>query len=172
VTATSGTLTSFTGSGITWTATLNIADTDPKGAQTFGVTSVVNLANSTFTSPTITAGQNYTVGGFTTRNVTIGALEQVVDLGVVIEDPTKVVVEYAGTADPFTYRGTDLSQFQKGWSLVDGSALVYTVGAEPFQNYSNFVFSGSPSNWFLLTDADFAGANTTGTLQITIGETA
>jgi len=171
VTATSGVLSSFTGSGTTWTATLTVNDAAPKGAQSFAVTSITNLANSNYTSVT-TTGQNYTVGGFTSRDVTVGALERVVDLGVSITDPTKITVMYAGTADNLTYRSTDLSQFQKGWSKVDGSALVFTAGAEPFQNYSNFVFTAGATSWLYLTDADFAGGNTSGTLQITIGEAA
>ena len=171
VTATSGSLGAFTGSGTTWTATLTIDDLDPKGAQSFAVTSITNLANTNYTSVT-TTGQNYTVGGFLTRDVTVGALEQVVDLGVLITDPTKITVVYAGTVDNLTYRATDLTQFQKGWSKVDGTALVFTAGAEPFQNYSNFVYTAGNTSWLYLTDADFAGANTSGTLQITIGEAA
>lgn len=171
VTATSGSLTAFTGSGTTWTATLTINDLAPKGAHSFAVTSITNLSNANYTSVT-TTGQNYTVGGFITRDVTVGALEQVVDLGVLIVDPTKITVKYAGTADNLTYRATDLTQFQKGWSKIDGTSLVFTAGDEPFQNYSTFVYTASNTSWLYLTDADFAGANTSGTLQITIGEAA
>jgi hypothetical protein len=171
VTATSGTLTAFTGSGTTWTATLTVDDTDPVGAHSFAVTSITNLANTNYTSVT-TTGQNYTVGGFVTRDVTVGALERVVDLGVMITDPTKVTVKYTGTTDNLTYRATDLTLFVKGWSKVDGTALVFTAGTEPFQNYTNFVYTAGATSWLYLTDSDFAGANTTGTLQVTIGEAA
>lgn len=171
LTATSGILGSVSGSGTTWSATLTITDGDPTGTQTFDVPSATNLANTT-SNPTITSGETYDVGGFTTREVTVGALEQVVDIGVDIIDPTKIITNYAGTGDNLTYRGSDLSNFQKGWSKVDGGSLVFTAGTEPFQNYSNFVFTSSPTPWLFITDADFAGANTTGTLIIEITETA
>lgn len=171
LTATSGTLGTVSGSGTTWTATLTITDGDPTGTQTFDVPSATNLANTT-SNPTITSGETYVVGGFTTREIVVGALEQVVDIGVDIIDPTKVEVRYADTIPLLTYRGSDLSNFVQGWSKIDGTALVFTPGAEPFPNYSNFVFEPGNTSWLFLTDAAFAGTNTTGSLTIEITETA
>lgn len=169
ITATSGTVGTVTGSNKNWTFTLTIDDNDPKGSQTFSI----NMTNRAgIAGTTITAGETYTVGGFTNRDVTVGALEQVVDLGVLITDPTKVTVKYTGTTDNLTYRASDLTQFQKGWSKVDGAQLTFTAGTEPFKNYSNFVFASGNSSWLFLTDADFCGANTTGTLQVNIQEVA
>lgn len=172
---TAGTRGVWSGSGTSWFFTLNVDDADVKGTYNWTVNAVKTLSNNTYNGVTITAGGSYTIGGFTTRTLTVGALEQVVDLGVDITDPTKVTVRYAGTTDNLTYRGSNLTQFVKGWSAVDGNQLVYTAGAEPFQNYSNFVYQNptlTPTNWLFLTDAAFAGANTTGTLQIEIWETA
>jgi hypothetical protein len=169
ITATSGNVGTVTGSNKSWSFTLTIDDADPKGAQSFSI----NMTNRAgIAGTTITSGGTYTVGGFTNRDVTVGALEQVVDLGVLITDPTKVTVKYTGTSDNLTYRATDLTQFQKGWSKVDGAQLIFTAGAEPFQNYSGFTFTTSDTSWLFLTDADFCGANTTGTLQVNIQEVA
>jgi len=166
---------SWSGSGDTWSFTLTVDDADVKGTYTWVVNNVNTLSNNTYNNIIITSGVSYEIGGFTTRLVTVGALEQVVDLNVDITDPSKVTVKYAGTTDNLTYRASDLSQFQKGWSTVDDTQLVYTPGAEPFPNWSNFVFQDAtvtPSSWLFLTDAAFAGSNTTGTLQLEIGEAA
>ncbi len=165
----------WSGAGDTWSFTLTIDDADTKGVYSWTVDNVNTLSNNTYNGVTINSGSTYEIGGFTIRNVTVGALEQVVDLGVDLTDPSKVNVRYAGTADLLTYRGSDLSQFQKGWSAVDGTQLIYTPGPEPFPNYSNYVFQDptvTPTSWLFLTDAFFAGANTTGTLLLEIEETA
>ncbi len=172
---TAGNRGAWSGGGDIWSFTMTVDDADDKGIHTWTVNNVNTLSNNLYNGIVISSGGTYELGGFTTRLVTIGALEQVEDLGVAISDPSKVVVKYAGTADNLTYRASDLTQFAKGWSTVDGSQLVFTAGAEPFPNYSNFVFQdplASPSSWFYLTDAFFAGANTTGTLTIEIGEVA
>lgn len=172
---TAGNRGTWSGSGTTWSFTLTVDDADVKGVYNWTVDNVNTLSNNTYNGVTITAGDTYELGGFTSRLVTVGALEQVVDLMVNLTDPTKVTVKYAGTTDNLTYRGSDLSQFQKGWSAVDGSQLVYTAGPEPYPNYSNYVFqdpSVTPTSWLFLTDAAFAGSNTTGTLQLEIAEAA
>ncbi len=165
----------WSGGGDVWSFTITVDDSDVKDVYSWTVNNVNTLSNNTYNAITITSGGSYEIGGFTLRNVVVGALEQVVDLGVDLSDPSKVIVRYAGTADILTYRGANLTQFQKGWSAVDGSQLVYTPGPDPFPNYSNFVFqdpSVTPTSWLFLTDADFAGTNTTGTLTLEIEETA
>jgi hypothetical protein len=172
---TAGSRGAWSGSGTTWSFTLNVDDADVKGVYSWTVDNVNTLSNNLYNGVTITSGATYELGGFTSRLVTVGALEQVVDLGVDITNPAKVSVKYAGTTDLLTYRGSDLLQFQKGWSAVDGTQLIFTPGPEPFPNYSNFVFQDptvSPTSWLFLTDAAFAGSNTTGTLQIEIAEVA
>jgi hypothetical protein len=145
---------------------------------TWVVDDVYTLSNNLYNGVTITSGGTYEIGGFTERNITVESFEQVVDLGVEISDPTKVVAKYRDTTDVFTYYGSDLSQHAKGFSTLDGTALVYAPGGSPFDGqvtYSNYVFqdaSVTPTQWFFLTDASFAGSNTTGTLQITISEVA
>lgn len=172
---TAGDRSAVTGSGSVWRFNLTIRDDDIRGVYNWTVNNVITLSNNVYNGVTITSGSTYEIGGFTQRNITIGALEQAQDIGVMISNPNKVQVRYAGTTDLLTYRGSNLSQFQKGWSTVDGDQLVFTAGVDPYPNYSNFVFQNAatnPSQWFFLTDANFAGANTTGTLQITISEVA
>jgi hypothetical protein len=166
-----GTIAMVSSNPTTWRFTLTVDDADVKGTYNWTVNNVTTLSENVYNGVSITSGGSYTLGGFTSRDVTVGALEQVVDLGVWITDPTKVTIKYTGTTDELTYRGSTLTQFQKGWSTIDETALVYTAGAEPFPNYSNYVFL-TPSDWLFLTDADFCGANTTGTLQVTIAEVA
>lgn len=169
VSVSSGLISAVTGSNKNWSFTLTINDTHPKGNQTFTI-GMINRAGIAGSS--ITSGGTYIVGGFTSRTVTVDALEQVVNINTLITIPTNVSIQYAGTLTNLTYRGSDLSQFQNGWSLVDGTQLTFTPGTEPFQNYSNFVFMTPPSSWLFLTDAAFMGSNTSGTLQVTIEETA
>jgi len=164
-----------TGSGDVWSFNINVDDADTKGTFNWTIDDINTLSDNIYNGISITSGSSYEIGGFTTRTVTVGALEQVVDIGVDISDPSKVTVKYAGTTDNLTYRGSDLTQFQKGWSTVDGGQLVFTAGADPFQNYTNFVYQdplATPTSWLLLTDAAFAGANTSGTLLVEIGEGA
>lgn len=166
-----GTIAMVSSNPTTWRFTLTVDDADVKGTYNWTVNNVTTLSENVYNGVTISSGGSYTLGGFTSRTVTVGALEQVVDIGTEITDPTKTTVRYAGTLQDLTYRGATLTQYFQGWSTVDGSALTYTVGTEPFQNYTNFVFDAT-SKWLFITDADFAGANTTGTLQVTIVEVA
>lgn len=151
ITASSGTWQgSWSGSGTTWTRTLRIIDSDPKGAQTF-TASLTNIAGVNGT--TLTSGGTYTVGGFPTRTITFSAFERYHAIGTNVVDITKVTASYTGSTVLTRYTDTN-SHFQ-GFTIVDAAG-----------NYS------ATGGYLFISDADFANSNTTGTLQLDITETA
>jgi len=151
--ASSGTWTgSWTFSGGVYSRTLVIKDSDVDGAQTFSNLVLTGLAN--VVGSTITSGANYTVGGFVRRTLTFPAFAQYVDIGTPINDITKVNAKYAGTASNLTLR-SDTSQSQQGFTITDGAGVYNPTGS-----------------YLFITDADFAGSNTSGTLQLEIEEVA
>lgn len=139
----------WTGSGTTWTRTLRIADTDPKGAQTFSGLSLTGLAG--VGGSTITSGSNYTVGGFTTRTITFPAFARLAPIGTSVVDITKVTASYTGAAT--LTRRTDTDDVFASFTIVDSSG-----------NYS------PTGDHLFISDAAFAGSNTTGTLKLDVTE--
>lgn len=141
---------SWSGSGTTWSRVLRIVDTDPKGAQTFSSLSVTGLAGAV--GSTISSGAAYTVGGFATRTVTFPAFARYAPIGTTVVDITKTNASYTGAA--VLTRQTNTNSVFQGYTIVDAAG-----------NYDPF------GGYLFISDADFAGANTTGTLQLDIGET-
>lgn len=142
----------WTGSGTTWTRTLVIADSDVRGAHTFNSLSLMNQANVNGT--VITAGANYIIGGFSLRSITFAAFSRYEAIGLPVTDITKVNVLYSGVSGELTQRN-DTSNFPKGFTITNNLGVFDATGG-----------------YLFLTDADFAGANTTGTLIVTIEEVA
>lgn len=152
LTASSGTWQgSWSGSGTTWTRVLRIFDTSPKGVQSFSGLTVVGLAG--VVGSTITSGSAYTVGGFAQRTITFPAFARYAFIGTSIVDITKTQAWYTGAAELTLY--TDTGDYFQGFTIVDASG-----------NYS------ATGSYLYISDAAFAGANTTGTLQLDIRETA
>lgn len=151
ITPSSGTFQgAWSGSGTTWTRVLRIVDSDAKGPQTF-TASLTNLANVIGT--TITSGGTYTVGGFPTRTITFAAFERWHAIGTNVTDITKVTASYTGATTLTRY--TDTGDHFQGFTIVDAAG-----------NYD-------PTGGYLyISDAAFAGSNTTGTLQLDITEAA
>ena len=151
--ASSGTWTgSWTLSGNVYSRTLVIKDGDPTGAETFSNLVLTGLAN--VVGSTITSGANYTVGGFLLRVLTVPAFSQIVAIGTNVTTISKTDAKYAGATANLTLRA-DTSQFQEGYTITDANG-----------NYN-------PTGGYLfLTDAAFAGSNTSGTLQVQIEEVA
>jgi len=134
-----------------WTRVLRIADGDPKGAQTFNTLVLTNLAN--VAGSVITSGAAYTVGGFATRTITFPAFARFAAIGTNVVDITKVTASYTGAS--VLARQTSTVDVFQGFTIVN-SAGVY-----------------DPAGGFLfISDAAFAGSNTTGTLQLDIAEAA
>lgn len=138
-------------SGGVYSRTLRINDADVDGAQTFNGMVLTNIAN--VDGNTISAGANYVVGGFVRRTLTFAPFQQTAPIGTNIQDFSKVVAKYAGSSD--LTRRTDTSQFFAGFTITNADGTYNPNGGYMF-----------------LTDAEFAGSNTTGTLQVEIEEVA
>ena len=148
--ASSGTfLGSWTGSGTTWSRTLRISDTDLKGAQSFTGLSITGL--SSITGTTITSGSTYTVGGFINRSVTFPAFARYAPIGTSVQTISKVTASYTG--------GTVLARQPNTSDVFQGFTIVDSAG-----NYDPF------GDHLFISDAAFAAANTSGTLQLDISE--
>lgn len=151
----------FTGSwstsdnGVSYTRTLQIADSDTKGAATFSSLSVTNLAGRVVT--TIGSGDSYTVGGFIQRTVSVAAWpNREADIGTLVADTSKL-------------RATNLSKGESG-SL--NTAFVASVG-DAVNTYTITSPTGVyNANGNLLYNRDLPNAvsNTTGTMQFEIEE--
>lgn len=150
--ASSGTFTggAWSGSG-PYTRTLQIADSDPKGPQLFSGMVLPGLAGRDGT--VITAGENYEVGGFTVRRITFSAFSQFEAIGTQVIDITKTVASYADASTLNLF--LDTADHFQGYSITDGFGIYSPTGDHIFIN-----------------DVAFAGANTSGTLQVDIEELA
>lgn len=143
---------SWSGSGTTWTRTLVIRDTDTKGTFSFASLSLPNLAGVTGT--TITSGASYTIGGFTTRTLTFAAFSQIAAIGTNVTTIAKTSAKYTGATANLVLQGSTADAFQ-GYTITDAAG-----------NYN-------PNGGYLfITDQAYAGANTSGTLQVDISEVA
>lgn len=152
LTASSGTWQgSWTGSGTTRTRVLRILDTDPKGPQTFSGLSITGLAGVVGT--TITGGASYTVGGFALRTITFPAFARFAAIGTSIVDFSKVDAFYTGSVQLTRY--SDTGDYFQGFTIVNAAGDFDPNGTHLF-----------------ISDAAFAGSNTSGTLQLDIRENA
>jgi hypothetical protein len=142
---------SWVNNGGIWSRVLRIKDADPKGNQTFNSLVLVNLANRNGNQ--ITAGGSYVVGGFPMRTITFPAFSRYQPIGTRVTDITKVSANYTNAATLTRYTDTD-DHFQ-GFTIVDENG-----------NYS------PTGSYLYISDAAFAGSNTTGTLQLDVLESA
>ena len=143
---------SWTGAGTTWSRTLVVKDTDVKGSFNFSGLSLPNLAG--VIGSTISSGSAYTVGGFATRTVTFEAFSQIAAIGTNVANINKVTAKYAGAGSNLVLQSSTDNAFQ-GFTITDAAG-----------NYD-------PTGGYLfITDQAYAGANTSGTLMVDIGEAA
>lgn len=152
ISVSAGMLSGFSGSGKVWTATLIIRDSDPRGSHMFAIDSMLNEAMVSVTE--ITSGATFEIGGFASRQITYPAFSRYHPIGTAVSDVTKLQVRYAGTAALLAYQTSTANAFG-GFTIVDASG--------------NFSATG---NYLFLSDEDFAGANTTGSLVVEIEEVA
>lgn len=134
-----------------WSRVLRITDANPKGPQTFNSLAATGLAG--VVGSTITSGANYTIGGFPTRTITFPAFSRYAPIGTAVTDITKVTASYTGAA-ALTRQTSTADAFQ-GFTIVDADG-----------NYS------PTGSYLYISDAAFAGSNTTGTLQLDVTEAA
>lgn len=130
--------------------TITVADADTKGIHSFSNMTITGLAGVQGT--TITSGASYELAGITARDLTVPALQQLVPIGASVADTANLVVSYKG-ADLLEFR-PDKTQYAKGFTITDNSGNVDANGDHVF-----------------LTDAVFAGSNTSGTLVLEFEET-
>lgn len=150
--ASSGTwLGSWTGSGTTWSRTLQIKDTDVKGAQTFNTLAATGLAG--VVGSTITAGSAYNIGGFVTRTITFPAFARYAPIGTSVQIISKTAASYTGSVS--LVRQADTADVFQGYTIVNSAGVYDPTGDHLY-----------------ISDAAFAGANTSGTLQLDISEVA
>jgi len=163
-----GSLGSFSGStpGTTFTATLTVRDSDTKGTYSWQNLSAHNLANIETTS--ISGDDEYVIGGFAKRRLTVSAYSAEVDIGTYVTNVNKLVCTNLSEGDEnsenFTYQS-----YTNGTTLDPNN----TTGVNINDKYT----ITDPSNttnttghiWFNLDRPNRAG-NTTGTMQIDIEE--
>ncbi|MNE27464.1 hypothetical protein D3C80_1208750 [compost metagenome] len=147
-----------------WQATLTIKDTDARGATAFTDISTTGLSGIQVTTASGTA---YTVGGFTERTLVIplydaSTVGRTVDLGAAVGDVTKLSANLSGTALSFVANTTDAALKFTITDVAQGFTLPYVQVAQ-YDAHGHF---------FYLNDRDQAGANTTGTMTVTIREDA
>ena len=135
----------------TWRRDLRITDDDPRGAGFFSNLEVTGKSN--LVGNNITAGENYTVGGFINRNVTFPAFQRGAFIGTNVVDQTKTTAQVVGGNVLTRYEDADVRQ--NGYYIGDSS-----------YNYN------ATGSYVCLSDSAFAGANTTGELQVSIQEEA
>lgn len=142
---------SWNRSGNTWSRTLRIDDTDAPGSYSFSDLSLMNKALVETT--TINAGANYTIGGFVIRTITFPAFARYAPIGATVTTNAKVRAQYAGTGSDLSLRA-DTASAQNSFTLVDSAG--------------NYAATGGTHLY--ISDQEFANANTSGTLQLTIEE--
>ncbi len=130
-------------------ATIKIKDSDPRGAQSFADLVVTGLTGAV--QNTIKAGASFTISGFLVRDLTVPAFAQKVAIGTHAVNPAKINAFYKG-ADKLTYHA-DLADHAAGFSLVNEAGEFDANG-----------------NYLWISDSAFAGANTSGTLMLTVEE--
>jgi hypothetical protein len=135
-----------------YSRTIIITDSDPTGAETFSGLVLTGLAN--VSGSTITSGASYSVGGFLRRTITFPAFATYAPIGKAVSNINNTDSKYSGTQSNLTLR-TTTAQYAAGYTIVDASG--------------NYNPTGS---YLLITDAAFAGSNTSGTLQVEIEEVA
>lgn len=147
-----------------WQATLTIKDTDTRGATNFTGISTTGLSGIQVTAA---SGTGYNVGGFTERTLVIplfspGVIGRTVDLGTAVGDVTKLSANLSGTVLTFT---PDVNDASLKFTISD-------VGQGFSTPYTQVAAYDAHGHFFYLNDRDQAGANTTGTMTVTIREDA
>ena len=147
-----------------WQATLTIKDTDARGVTDFDAISTTGLSGIQVTTAT---GTSYNVGGFTERTLVIplfsaGVIGRTVDLGTAVGDVSKLSANLSGTVLTFT---PDVNDAPLKFTITDVGQGFGT----PYVQVAQYDPNG---HFFYLNDRDQAGANTTGTMTVTIREDA
>lgn len=137
--------------GSYWRRNLRIFDSNPRGPATFSGLSLTSL--SLVAGSSISSGANYTVGGISSRTLTFSAFSRVAAIGAQVSDQTKTTAAVVG-GNTLT-RQTSTAVVANGFYIADANGAYNPTGT-----------------YLGLSDTAFAGANTSGTLQVTFAEAA
>lgn len=139
------------GAGNSWTRTLRVYDTDPRGLHSFFALSMWGLSGRPGSE--ITSGKDYTIGGFAQRTLVFAAFSRAAALGVQVAQAEKMAAQILG--------GNVLA-LQSDNANVRGG--FYPANADGSYN--------ATGEYLGLSDTALVGANTTGTLQVLVSEAA
>lgn len=132
-----------------WHRTLRITDATPRGAGLFSGMALTGLSGIVGTA--ITSGSAYTVGGMAPRTVTFPAFSRVAPLGGTVALVDNTAAQITGGAVLTRYDDTTVRS--NGYYIANAAGAYNPVGA-----------------YLALSDAVFAGANTTGDLTAEFSE--
>lgn len=138
-----------TGDKKVWTQNLRVHDNDQKGIFQFGLTQAINLAGKPVSN--LTGDNNYELGGFVSRTLTVTAFQSEIDLLVQVSDTSKVVA-----------RDKDLILLTYKNNLLDALRSYTITGPSGTLNIKG--------NLFTWTDLQAVNNNSTGLATITIEE--
>ena len=152
----------------TWTATLIVTDTNQRGV--FDFSNIVTVGESGLVASGASNTQ-YTIGGFTERTLTIPLYDdtpgdevvgRTVDLGVTVGDINKVIATLSGVSLNLV---TNTDDAPLSFTIVDN----HQGFTDPYVQIAQY----DPTGYILyVNDRDQSGANTTGTMTITVREVA
>lgn len=140
---------SWSKSGNNYRRGVKVTDLHARGVHTYENLSITGLSG--LESSTITGSDTYEIGGFLKRQLTVPALSQLVEIGTIVADISKVEAFYAG-ADKLTVQNST-ANFAKGFTITDDQGTYDPKGG-----------------YLFITDQEFAGANSTGTLALEVEE--
>ena len=134
----------------TFTRTLKVKDSDPRGSHYFGNLQMTNVAGVTGTE--ITQGAQYFLQGFQEKIIVFNAYSQIAPIGTSITDINNVNVRYNEAVSNLELRHTTDFWFD-GFTIVDENGNYDPTG-----------------NHLFLTDSNIVTANTTGSLSVLLIE--
>lgn len=106
----------FTGSGTTWTRDLQIHDDMVKGTYNWSSISTKNLAGKTVS--VISSGQDYTIGGFVSRNISLDAFAYETYMSVEATIYDKVILSWSFNPDVTIRESLDsMPVISESWCL-------------------------------------------------------
>lgn len=137
----------WTQAGNNYTRTFTVNDTDPRGVSAITGT-IRNLANIDSA-----ANGSVNIGGLLERTITFAAFSRLAPIGANVADINKTRARYAGASSDLARRN-DTTDVAASFTITDANGLYDPNGG-----------------YLFISDAAYAGSNTTGTLQLTFEET-
>lgn len=140
---------SWTSNGSYWRRNLRITDASPRGVATFSSLIINSISNTP--GSVIASGSNYTIGGLSSRILSMPAFSRVVFLGADVSIENKTTCSILGGAT--LVRQANNSYVSNGFYIANADASYNPLGS-----------------YVGLSNTDLTSANTSGTLQIQFEE--